>query len=42
VQRLHVLRLADGTEGPGSPVVIAAQVTGTSPDSVDGKLSFEP
>jgi hypothetical protein len=41
VQRLHALRLADGSEGPGSPVVIAAQVPGTAPDAVDGKVSFE-
>ena len=41
VQRLHVLRLADGTEAPGAPVVIAAQLPATSPDSDDGQLSFE-
>ena len=41
VQRLHALRLVDGREGPGSPVEIAARVPGTSPDSVDGMLSFE-
>ncbi|MDB5213844.1 MAG: hypothetical protein JWO86_1771 [Myxococcaceae bacterium] len=41
VQRLHALRLADGTEKPGAPVVIAAQVRGTWTDAKDGVLSFE-
>ena len=42
VQRLHALRLADGSEKPGAPVVIAAQLRGTSSDAKDGLLSFEP
>jgi outer membrane protein assembly factor BamB len=42
VQRLHALHLADGTEGAGAPVVIAAQLRGTSSDAKDGLLSFEP
>jgi hypothetical protein len=41
VQRLHALHLVDGTEKTGAPVVIAAQVRGTSSDAVDGVLSFE-
>ena len=42
VQRLHALRLADGTEKAGAPVVIAAQLRGTTDDAKDGLLSFEP
>jgi hypothetical protein len=43
VQRLHALRITDGTEGPGAPVVIAAKLPSTSErDAKDGQLAFEP
>ncbi len=43
VQRLHALRISDGAEGPGAPVVIAAKLPSTSErDAKDGQLAFEP
>jgi outer membrane protein assembly factor BamB len=41
VQRLHALRLADGTEAPRSPIDITAQVPGTGKDAIDGQIRFE-
>jgi hypothetical protein len=40
VQRLHALSVATGAERPGSPVVIAATVSGTGDGSSGGLLSF--
>ncbi|HVM97812.1 MAG TPA: EF-hand domain-containing protein [Candidatus Acidoferrales bacterium] len=41
-QRLHALDIATGTERPGSPVVIAAAVSGVGAGSLGGTLSFDP
>ena len=42
VQRLHALRIADGTESAGAPVEIAAQLVSSAVEAKDGQLSFEP
>jgi len=43
VQRLHALRLVDGSEGPNSPVDINAKVPSTNDEEApDGMLAFEP
>ena len=40
--RLHAIDCASGAERPNSPVTIQAKVPGTSSDSTDGSLSFDP
>jgi len=42
IQRLHALNLLNGSEKPGSPVVIAATVPGNGPGSVNGVVTFDP
>lgn len=41
VQRLHALDITTGAEQPGSPVVIAATVSGTGAGSTGGQLPFD-
>src|SRR5215472_16399734 len=38
--RVHALRLIDGTEQPGSPVVVTASVPGAGVDSTNGVVNF--
>ena len=38
--RLHALKIADGTEQPYSPVVVAASCVGTGVDSTGGRIYF--
>jgi hypothetical protein len=42
VRRLHALDITTGAEQAGSPVAIAATVSGTGVGSVGGQLSFDP
>lgn len=42
VYRLHALDIATGQEDFGGPVVISGQVPGTSWDSVNGMVAFNP
>jgi len=42
VQRLHALDLTTGAEQAGSPVAIAATVSGTGVGSIGGQVSFDP
>jgi hypothetical protein len=42
VQRLHALDLTTGAEQSGSPVVVAASVSGTGAGSVGGTVTFDP
>jgi hypothetical protein len=42
VQRLHALDLSSGAEQAGSPVMIAATVSGTGIGSIGGQVSFDP
>jgi hypothetical protein len=39
---LHALNIATGTEMPGSPVMICAQVPGSGYDNVNGTVTFNP
>ena len=41
-QYLHALDLTTGAEKPNSPKLITAQVNGNGPDSIVGKVSFDP
>ena len=41
VHRLHALDLASGAERPGSPVVIAATVSGSGTGNVNGQIAFD-
>lgn len=41
VQYLHAIRLEDGAEAAGSPVQIAATVTGTGAGNVGGVITFD-
>ena len=40
--RLHALNLTNGTEQPGSPVLVTASVPGAGVDSVGGRVTFNP
>jgi len=40
--RVHALNLADGSEKPGSPTVVAASVPGVGNGSTNGVMSFQP
>jgi hypothetical protein len=40
VQRLHAIDIITGQERPNSPVVIAASVSGTGYDNVNGTITF--
>ena len=42
LHRIHALKIADGTEQPYSPVVVAASVPGTGVDSSNGVVAFRP
>ncbi len=42
VQYLHAVNIANGTEQPGSPVMITATYTGNGDGSVNNTLSFDP
>ena len=39
--KLHAVDCLPGTERPGSPVVVAAEVEGTGAGSVNGKITFD-
>jgi len=41
-QRLHALDITNGTERPGSPVLIRARVKGNGDGSVNGVVYFDP
>lgn len=41
IHRLHALNLTNGSEKPGSPVVIQAQVAGTGQDAQNGVVAFD-
>ena len=41
-QHLHAVDIATGTERPGSPVQISAQVAGTGDGNLNGIVSFDP
>ena len=40
--RVHALNLADGSEKPGSPVVVAVSVPGIGNGSTNGVMTFQP
>jgi hypothetical protein len=41
-QRLHALDLVDGSERLNGPTAIAASVSGSADDAVDGRVAFDP